>query len=65
MKNLEVNKDYGYVWGLDAEKGMHMIYLGGIKFRAEKPGAVQESESQGTYDQVMAYVNSPTVHMGM
>jgi hypothetical protein len=64
MKNLELNRDYGYVFGISAEKGEHMIYLGGIKFRAEKPGAVREQESQGTYDKISAYLNQ-TVRMGM
>ena len=64
MKELESGHDYGFVFGLDPNKNQRMIYLGGIKFRAENGVAVRELDSQGTYDKVCEYINRPTIHMG-
>jgi hypothetical protein len=47
-KKLEIGKNYGDIFGLDPKKGMRMIYLGGNKWRCEKPGAVKEIEGEST-----------------
>ena len=49
---------------LDHIKGQGMIYLGGVKFRAENGTASRDSESQGTYDKVHEYINRTSIHMG-
>jgi len=62
-KTLEIDKDYGSIFGLPT--GCKMIYLGGISWRAIKPGAERVIESQVQTDKVLAYVNQPAIHMGM
>ena len=63
-KKLEIGSDYGFVFGLDHIKGQGMIYLGGVKFRAENGTASRDIESQGTYDKVHEYINRTSIHMG-
>jgi len=61
---LEINKDYAGIFGLDTDKGQHMIYLGGIKWEMREGDRMQQVESQGTTDKAMAYVNQPSISMG-
>ena len=61
---LKIGTDYGSIFGLEAGKGQKMVYLGGIKWRAEKPGAIREIDCQRTTDKVVAYVSKPGVVMG-
>lgn len=63
-KQLEIGKDYGFVFGLDAKKGQTMTYLGGIKFIASNGIQSKEADSQGTYDKVLDYINLPRIKMG-
>jgi len=63
QKQLVIGDDYGPICGLDKSKGQRLIYLGGDKWRAEKPGAVKEVESQETTANTLAYIRKPTVHM--
>ena len=55
-KQLEIGKDYGFVFGLNPEKGQHMIYNGGNSWTAKegdremtKENAVETSEKVFTY----------------
>ncbi len=63
-KQLEIGKDYGFVFGLNAKKGQTMTYLGGIKFVASNGAQSKEADSQGTYDKVLDYINLPVIKMG-
>ena len=62
-KQLEIGRDYAGIFGVSAPA--KMLYLGGIKWRAEKPGASREMDSQAATDKALAYINQPAVHMGM
>ena len=65
-KQLEIGKDYGSVFGLDAKtKGQHAYYLGGIKWRMEQPGKQMECESQVTTDNAVKYINQPSYKVGV
>lgn len=64
MKTLEIGKNYGSVFGLNAEKGQKAIYLGGNLWRAEKPGASAERESEDMTEAALEYINRPSVFMG-
>jgi hypothetical protein len=63
-KQLEIGKDYGIIFGLDASKGMMMIYQGGISWMCIKPGAEKIIESQGTTDNAIKYISAAPVHCG-
>ena len=64
-KTLEVGKDYGCVFGLESSKGMSLVYQGGNKWLARKPGAESVIESAGTTAKALAYINQPSIHMGV
>ena len=63
MKELTIGDNYGSIFGLDAAKCQKMIYLGGSKWRAEKPGLAKEMDSPDTSAKALAYINGPVVHM--
>jgi hypothetical protein len=63
-KILEVGKNYGSIFGLDEKKSNKMVFLGGIKWRAEKPGLTKEMDSEITTKNALEYINRPSVHMG-
>jgi hypothetical protein len=63
-KKLEIGTNYGDIFGLDPKKGMRMIYLGGNKWRCEKPGVVKEIEGEVTTKNAIEYINQPSIHMG-
>lgn len=65
-KELEIGGNYAsIISGLDAKKD-RMIYLGGIKFEAysAKQNKTLTLDSQATYDNLVKYVNKPSVMMG-
>lgn len=65
MKSLEIGKDYGSIFGIDAKTGKQMIYLGGNTWKAVMPGKgemVKESES--TTKTAIEYINRPSHTMG-
>lgn len=64
MKTLEIEKDYGFVFGLDAKKDQHMIYNGGDTWTAKEGTRERTMESAGTTAKVSEYINRPTVMMG-
>lgn len=64
-KQLEIGKDYGAIFGLDASKGSTLVYLGGDKWQATKPGATKELTSPGTTAKAVEYINRPAIRMGM
>jgi len=64
MKTLEIGKNYGACFGLDADKGEKMIYLGGNKWRGENGGKSLEIESEKTTKSALEYINRPSVTMG-
>ncbi len=63
-KQLEINKDYAGIFGLNPEKGQHMTYLGGIRWEMREGERMQQVESQGTTDKATAYINQPSISMG-
>jgi len=63
-KTLTIGHDYGGVFGLDKDKGQHMIYRGGNTWTAKKPGAERTSESEKTTRNALEYINRPPVHIG-
>jgi hypothetical protein len=64
MKALEINKDYGFVFGLDLKKNQHMIYGGGDTWTAKEGTRERTTESAGTTAKALEYINRPTVMMG-
>lgn len=63
-KQLEMNKDYAVIFGLNADNGQHMIYLGGIKWEMRDGDRIQQVESQKITDNALNYVNRPSISMG-
>ena len=63
-KALEVGKNYGGVFGLDASKGACMVYMGGDNWQLQKPGVVKDVISADTTAKALAYINQPSVSMG-
>ena len=64
MQALEVGKDYGSIFGLDAGKGCHLYYIGGTMWRAERPGLTVERDNAGATAKAIRYINQPSVQMG-
>lgn len=64
MKTLEIGKNYGEVFGLNPADGNKLIYLGGTLFEGYKGEKTMQVNSQKTLDQVLAYINRPSVSMG-
>lgn len=62
-KQLEIGKNYGFVFGLDEKKGQ-IVFLGGDSWKAIKPGMEKVMESADTTKKAIEYINRPTVHMG-
>ena len=65
MKDLVIGKDYMEIFSQAAyDKGMTMIYNGGISWTGTKPdGSKMTKDSQETTDNAMAYVNQPSHSM--
>ena len=63
-RELEVGKDYGAIFGVSADKGCHLTYLGGNMWRAEKPGTVRDIDSAASTAKALAYINQPSIQMG-
>jgi hypothetical protein len=62
QKQLIIGHDYAEIFGLDPDKGQHMIYNGGISWTAKKTlksGEIQEMtrDSELTTDNALAYIN--------
>ena len=64
MKTLEINHDYGFVFGLDKKKNQHMIYNGGDSWTAKEGDRERTAESKGTTEKALEYINRPSYHMG-
>lgn len=64
-KQPEIGKDYGAIFGLESDKSCTLVYIGGDKWRATKPGATKELTSPGTTAKVIEYINRPSIHMGV
>ena len=62
-KQLEINKDYAAIFGLDPDKGQQMIYLGGILWEAREGERTMQAESQQTTDDALAYINQPSIQV--
>lgn len=56
-KELEIDKDYGFVFGLDAESKQHMIYLGCDKWRGVQGEQEMEIVCEKTSIKVNNYIN--------
>lgn len=65
MKTLEIGKDYGSIFGLDAKnKDQHLVYNGGNSWTM-KEGAREQTVENGKYNEkVIDYINRPEIHMG-
>jgi len=61
---LIIGDDYAAIFGLDPDKGQHLIYKGGNKWLAQQPGSEREMESEKTTQSALEYVNRPSIHMG-
>lgn len=64
MKTLEIGRNYGEIFGLDATKGNKIIYLGGTLFMAHKGEKTMEVDSAPTVEKIKEYINRPSVSMG-
>lgn len=64
MKELEIGKDYGFVFGLDLKKDQHMIYGGGDAWTAKEGERTKQLDSPGTTTKVAEYINRPATLMG-
>ena len=63
--SLIVGKDYGDVFGLKAEKGQYLIFMGGETWKAMSPGKEDMvKESKGTTEQVITYLSSSHYRVG-
>jgi hypothetical protein len=63
MKNLEIGKNYGDIFGLDEQKGQKMIYNGGISWTAINGDKQFTKDSQETTDNAIKYINQPSYGM--
>ncbi len=58
-KQLEIGKDYGFVFGLDSEKGKAMIYNGNNSWTAKDGDREMTKENATeTSEKVLTYINS-------
>jgi len=65
MKQLEINKDYGFVFGIDAKKGQHMIYMGDNVWQAKQNGKdPMTKKCEKTSQKVQDFINQFTTAMG-
>ena len=61
MKQLEINKDYADIFGLNDNQ--HMIFLGGIKWEMREGDRMQQVDSQQATDKATAYINQHSISM--
>jgi len=64
-KELIIDTDYGFVFGLDPDNGQQLIYLGGVKFKIVNGTMEKTVESADSVRKATEYINRSTVHMGM
>lgn len=64
-KELVVGKDYGSIFGLDADKGQKMVYNGGISWTAIQGDRRMTKDSQETTNNALAYINRPSHGTGI
>lgn len=64
-KDLVIGKDYGSIFGLDADKGQKMVYNGGISWTAIQGGQQMTKDSQQTTDNALEYINRPSYGTGI
>jgi len=64
MRTLEINSNYGSVFGLDTAKGQQMIYKGGDTWTMREGSREKTIESMDTTKKALEYINRPTVMMG-
>lgn len=65
IKQLVVGHDYGSIFGLDKDKGQHMIYNGDISWTA-KNGDSERTLNAGTQTKrAIDYINKPSIMMGV
>ncbi len=70
MKQLELNKDYGDIFGLDKKKGQEMIYLGENSWKGVQKntdGSIKREmviESAAQTKNALDYINQPSVIAG-
>ena len=62
-KELEINKDYGDIFGLAKEKQQALIFLGDNKWVAVEGDRKQEMESEKTTKNALEYINRPAINM--
>lgn len=65
MKNLEIGKNYGEIFGLDEQKGKKMIYNGEISWTAIDGDKQMTMDSQKTTDNAIEYINRPSYGTGI
>lgn len=63
-RQLEINKDYGSIFGLESEEGQHFIYLGDNVWLARSPKGERKITSEKQTAQVLEYINKPIVMVG-
>lgn len=64
MKELEIGKDYGFVFGLGKEKAQAIIYNGGNSWTMREGDREQTIESAATTKKAVEYINRSTIIMG-
>ncbi len=70
MKQLEINKDYGDIFGLDSTKGQEMIFLGENSWKGiqkNTDGSIKKEmivESAAQTKRALDYINQPSVIAG-
>lgn len=65
MKALEVGKDYGFCFGLDADKGKKMIYNGGDSWTGVNGEKTMTMDAPKTTAGAMEYINRPSHGTGI
>jgi hypothetical protein len=65
MKNLEIGKNYGGIFGLNADSGKKMIYNGGDRWTAVKGEQSQTMDSAKTTAAALEYINRPSCGTGI
>mgnify|MGYP006943672271 CR=1 FL=1 len=58
MKNLEIGKNYGEIFGLTGNR--QMIFNGGISWTAKEGEREMTMDSQKTTDNAIEYINRPS-----
>ncbi len=64
MKTLEIDSNYGGVFGLNTAKGQRMIYKGGDTWTMGEGDREKTIESPDTTKKALEYINQPAIHTG-